>query len=203
MILAIIAMCSFAAAVSSRALDPMIVVIAQDFAVPVSTAALLSTAYALPFALFQPILGPIGDIWGKTRLLRASLWLLAFSMLAGAFAPTLAVLLALRFLGGIAGGGTVPSGMALIGDRFAGPARQLALGRYVGSGLFGQILSASLAGFIAVMIGWRATLLLGGILALAVAIAASVYLHEKPDRERRRFSIGEAVRGYRLVFANP
>ena len=203
MILPIIALCSFAAAVSSRALDPMIVVIAQDFAVPVTTAALLSTAYALPFALFQPVLGPIGDIWGKTRLLRASLWLLTLSLLAGALAPSLGVLMALRFIGGAAGGGTIPSGMALIGDRFAGPARQLALGRYVGAGLFGQILSASLAGFIAVAIGWRATLLLAGVIAFCVAVAASLVLREEPGRERRRFSIAEALRGYRLVFANP
>ena len=203
MILTVIAMCSFAAAVSSRALDPMIVVIAQDFGVPVTTAVLLSTAYTLPFGMFQPLLGPIGDIWGKTRLLRASLWMLTISLLASAVAPTLTVLLALRFIGGIAGGGTIPSGMALIGDRLAGPARQLALGRYVGAGLAGQIVSASLAGFIAVMIGWRATLLLAGLIALVVAIAASICLHERPDRERRRFSIAEAVRGYRAVFANP
>lgn len=203
MMLAILALCSFAAAISSRALDPLTVLIAQDFAVPVTTAALLSTAYALPFALFQPLLGPIGDIWGKTRLLRLSLWLLALSLLAGAMAPSLAVLLALRFIAGAAGGGTIPSGMALIGDRFDGPARQLALGRYVGAGLFGQILSASIAGFVAVALGWRATLLLAGGIALVVAIAASLTLHERPDRPARRFSVAEALRGYACVFANP
>jgi len=203
MILAVIALCSFAASISSRAVDPMVVVIAQDFQVPVATAALLSSAYALPFALFQPLLGPIGDIWGKTRLLRTSLWLLTFSLLAGAIAPSLGLLLALRFIGGIAGGGTVPSGMALIGDRFSGDARQIALGRYVGAGLFAQILSASLAGVIAVAIGWRATLLAAGAVVLVVAVLASLYLRELPDRPRRTFSLGEAIGGYKLVFANP
>ncbi len=203
MILAIFALCSFAASVSSRAVDPMTALIAQDFAVPVATAALLSSAYALPFALFQPVLGPIGDIWGKSRLLRASLWIVAISMLAGAFAPTLWVLIVLRFVGGLGGGGTVPSGMALIGDRFAGPARQIAISRFVAAGMMGQIFSASIAGVLAEAYGWRATMLLAGGIAVVAAIIASVMLREPPERVERRFSVAEAVRGYKLVFANP
>lgn len=203
MILAIFALCSFAASVSSRAVDPMTALIAQDFAVPVATAALLSSAYALPFALFQPLLGPIGDIWGKSRLLRASLWIVAISMLAGAFAPSLWLLMLLRFAGGVGGGGTVPSGMALIGDRFAGTARQIAIGRFVAAGMMGQIVSASIAGVLAEAYGWRVTMLLAGVIALVAAIVATLTLREPPGRPERRFSVAEAVRGYRLVFANP
>ncbi len=203
MMLAIFALCSFAASVSSRAVDPMTALIAQDFAVPVATAALLSSAYALPFALFQPVLGPIGDIWGKSRLLRASLWIVAFSMLAGAFAPSLWLLMLLRFVGGVGGGGTVPSGMALIGDRFTGPSRQIAISRFVAAGMMGQIFSASIAGVLAEAYGWRATMLLAGVIALVAAIVATLTLREAPGRPERRFSIPEAVAGYRLVFANP
>ncbi len=203
MILAVFALCSFAASTSRTAVDPMVALIAGDFAVPIATAALLSSAYALPFALFQPILGPIGDIWGKSRLLRASLWLVALTMLAGAFAPTLGLLMALRFLGGIGGGGTIPSGMALIGDRYQGPARQLAIGRFVGAGLAGQIFGGSIAGVMAEALGWRATLLAAGVVGLAAAVAASLTLREAADRAERRFSFAEAIAGYRLVFANP
>ncbi len=203
MSLFVFALCSFAASAASRAVDPMISLIAADFAVPVATAALLSSAYALPFALFQPILGPIGDIWGKSRLWRTALWMLAITMIAGAFAPTLIMLMALRFIGGIGGGGTIPSGMALIGDRYAGPARQLALGRFVAAGLAGQIVGGSVAGFMAEAFGWRASLLAIGGIAVCAALAASLMLREAPDRVERKFSIAEAIRGYRLVFANP
>lgn len=203
MILAIFALCSFAASTSRTAVDPMVALIAADFAVPVATAALLSSAYALPFALCQPILGPIGDIWGKSRLLRASLWLLTFAMLAGALAPTFGVLLALRFIGGIGGGGTTPSGMAMIGDRYQGPDRQIALGRFVGAGLAGQIFGASIAGVMAEALGWRATLMLGGTVALVAALAATITMREPPGRVEKQFSVAEAVNGYKLVFANP
>ncbi|MGE0626703.1 MAG: MFS transporter, partial [Hyphomicrobiaceae bacterium] len=203
MILFIFTMCSFAASTSSRVLDPLTVLIASDYGVPIAQAALLSSAYALPFALFQPFLGPVGDMWGRSRLLRTALWLMAASLLAGAFAPTLAVLMLLRFVGGIAGGGTVPSGMALIADRFSGKARQVAIGRFAGAGLFGQIFSASLAGVLAVEIGWRNTLLVAGVIALVVALVASLKVRESEASVRRSFSVAEAVRGYQMVFANP
>jgi predicted MFS family arabinose efflux permease len=203
MILWVFALCAFAASASGRSIDPLITLIAGDFAVSVPAAALLSSAYALPFALFQPILGPIGDIWGKSRLLRTALWLLALTLLAGAFAPTLVLLLLLRFLGGIGGGGTVPSGMALLGDRYSGAERQIALGRFVGAGLAGQIAGGSVAGLLAETLGWRGTMLLMGGLVLVAAIAASSTLREAPERAERRFSLSAAIDGYRLVFANP
>jgi predicted MFS family arabinose efflux permease len=203
MILAIFALCSFAASVSSRAVDPLTAMIAEHFSVAVTTAALLSSAYALPFALFQPVLGPVGDIWGKSRLLRLSLWILAFSLLAGAFAPSISILIVLRFIGGMASGGTVPSGMALIGDRFSGEKRQVALSRFVGAGLLGQIFSASAAGVLAVMFGWQVAFLVAGAITLVAAIIASIYLREPANRPQRSFSLAEAIRGYRMVFANP
>jgi len=45
--------------------------IAGDLAVDVRTAALLSSAFTLPYALVQPVLGVTGDLIGKTRLMNA------------------------------------------------------------------------------------------------------------------------------------
>ena len=59
----------FAQTLFTRAVDPVIPQIAADLAVDVKTAALLSTAYTFPYALVQPVLGTIGDFFGKTRLM--------------------------------------------------------------------------------------------------------------------------------------
>src|SRR5262249_32265886 len=40
--------------------------IADDLAIEVNTAALLSSAFTLPYALVQPALGVTGDFFGKT-----------------------------------------------------------------------------------------------------------------------------------------
>ena len=58
----------FAGAIGGRVMDPFVTTLAVEFDAPVGQAALLATAYALPFALIQPILGPIGDAIGKRRI---------------------------------------------------------------------------------------------------------------------------------------
>ena len=42
--------------------------IAVDLAIDVKTAALLSTAFAFPYALIQPVLGVTGDFFGEYRM---------------------------------------------------------------------------------------------------------------------------------------
>jgi MFS transporter, DHA1 family, inner membrane transport protein len=44
----------FAQTVFTRAVDPVIPMIAEDLAIDVKTAALLSSAYTFPYALVQP-----------------------------------------------------------------------------------------------------------------------------------------------------
>ena len=77
--------------VAGRTIEPLVTIISAEFAVGVATAALLTSAYALPFALGQPVLGPLGDTFGKTRILKFSLLALSASLLLAAFAPTLPV----------------------------------------------------------------------------------------------------------------
>src|SRR5688500_19691121 len=101
-----------AANVSGRTVDPLIGLVSLEFSIGVATAALVTSAYALPFALGQPLLGPLGDIYGRTRLLKISVWVLTLALLASAFAPSFELLAAARFLAGLAAGGVVPACMA-------------------------------------------------------------------------------------------
>lgn len=71
-LLNIFALASFAAALSVRALDPVLPHIAQDFHISIATAAGLSAAFALTFAIVQPILGAVADLFGKARVCGAS-----------------------------------------------------------------------------------------------------------------------------------
>ncbi|RPI36521.1 MAG: MFS transporter, partial [Hyphomicrobiaceae bacterium] len=64
-----VSMIGFATALSARALDPLIPSIAGDLSVDAASVALLSTAFALPFAFVQPILGSLADMLGKIRLM--------------------------------------------------------------------------------------------------------------------------------------
>src|ERR687883_1548859 len=119
MLLLILSLCGFSGALATRLLDPLITSIAANFAASVSLVALLSSAFALPFGLSQPILGPIGDTFGKADVIKIAAAVLALCLLAAALSPNLATLFISRILGGVAAGGIMPVCMALIGDRFA------------------------------------------------------------------------------------
>ena len=202
MVFFVFILCGFASALSNRSMDPLLTMIARDYSIPITTAALLSSAYAFPYALSQPVLGPVGDFYGKSRVLKACLWLLGFCTLGCIFAPTFEVLLGFRLLGGVAAGGIMPVAMASIGDKYPPAVRQLAIGRFLTAGLTGMILGASLAGIMAMSFGWRSFLYLTAAMAFAAAIGTTLLLHE-PARPQGHIRLSDAAASYGKIFSNP
>ena len=192
-----------AANVSGRALEPLVTIISAEFAIGVSVTALLTTAYALPFALGQPILGPIGDLYGKIRLLRISLWALTAALLLSALAPTFETLAIARFLAGLAAGGVVPSCMATIGDSYPPERRQVAISMFVTMGLLAQIFATSASGLIGEAFGWRVVLITSAFFGLLGALAATFGLKAQRRDADVEFSVDAAAENYRSVFRNP
>src|SRR4028118_2095325 len=70
----------FASPFPGRAVEPMVGVIAWDLGSTPQTIALLSAAFALPYAFIQPVLGPIGDALGKERVMKVALTLLFLTL---------------------------------------------------------------------------------------------------------------------------
>ncbi len=57
-LLFVLGLTGFAANIAVRVLDPIVPLLAREFNVSVTVVALLASAYTLPYALGQPILGP-------------------------------------------------------------------------------------------------------------------------------------------------
>ena len=203
MLLFILSLCGFSGALATRLLDPLITTIASDFATSVGVVAILSSAFALPFGLSQPFLGPTGDAFGKALVVKVAVASLALCLLASALAPDLTVLFITRVLGGIAAGGIMPVCMAMIGDSFPLAVRQVAMSRYIGATLIGQIVGVSVGGMIAEWIGWRGVFGCAAVLT-ALAAGAAMILLPKPNGQRAAPpSMAQAVDRYRMVLSNP
>jgi predicted MFS family arabinose efflux permease len=203
-ILNVIAATTFAAALSSRSMDPVLPLVAGDFAVTVATAASLSSAVALSFAFAQPILGAIADIYGKARLMIACLALLGVACWLGAMATSFHMLFASRILVGIAAGGTFPIAMGLTSDLVPTAQRQVALGRVLAGAMTGNLLGATAAGVIADFLGWRGVLAVLGAIIIAASGVVTVGLRRsgvvsKPSG----MSFAGLKDGYRTIIANP
>jgi predicted MFS family arabinose efflux permease len=202
-VLLLLTFCSFGANMGGRYLDPLVTSIARDFGAPVATVALLSSAFTLPFGLGQPILGPLGDALGKVRVFKVCFCLLGLSMLASVFAPTLPLLFASRIAAGLAAGGIIPIGLALLGDVLAAGERQVAFARFSSGAIIAQIVGLTAAGAIAAAVGWRNALLLPAVLASVAALSTLVWLRDPSGNAPGPLRIGHSLARYRTVFQNP
>ena len=84
----VFAACAFASGFALRLADQMVRPVATYFAVSPATAAMLNTAYALPYAIAPPFLGPLGDRLGKRRCIQVCVAGLTLMLAAGAFATS-------------------------------------------------------------------------------------------------------------------
>ena len=193
----------FAQTLFSRAVDPVIPQIAADLKVDVKTVALLSTAFTLPYALVQPVLGTIADFFGKTRLMNVSLMIVALAGLVCAFATSFELLLAMRILAGLLAGGIFPVGMALIGDLMPVEKRQVAIGRLLAVGLTGNVLGASFAGAIGDLFGWRAVFGIISLFGLVTAIAAFFFFRGFVRPKPKPINRATVLANFRGIFADP
>ncbi len=98
--LTIISYVVFASALFGRSVDPIVPQLALGLGTDAATAALLTTAFALPFAIIQPVLGALADMFNKTRLMLICLTMLACATIAGAFTDSFPMMIATRVLAG-------------------------------------------------------------------------------------------------------
>jgi predicted MFS family arabinose efflux permease len=200
--LLLLALCGLAVNFASRFFDPLVTEIAREFTVPIATAALLSSAFALPFSFGQPIIGPLGDALGKPRIFKICIWIVALSAVGSALSTTLGQLFASRILTGIAAGGTIPLALAMLGDAVPPERRQVALAQVSAGTVIGQLVGLSSAGVLAETFGWRVAVWVPAVIALLGAIAATLWLRGPPP-VRRRVRLRNTIVGYRRVFRNP
>jgi predicted MFS family arabinose efflux permease len=194
----------FASTLFTRAVDPVVPKIAHDLGIDVKTAALLSTAFTFPYAFTQPVLGTIGDFFGKTRLMNISLIVVVTTTLVCAFAESFSLLVAMRILAGILAGGIYPVGVAMIGDLVPEVhARQVAIGRLLAVALTGNLIGAVAAGVIGDILGWRGVFFSIGVFGLVVAAIAFFAFRGLPTAKPRPFNLAAVAAGFRSVFADP
>jgi predicted MFS family arabinose efflux permease len=193
----------FAQTLFTRAVDPVIPQIAGDLAIDVKTAALLSTAYTFPYALVQPVLGTIGDFFGKTRLMNISLVIVAVAALISAVAVSFPLLVAMRVLAGCLAGGIFPIAMALVGDLVPIQQRQVAIGRMLAIALTGNVLGASLAGVIGDLVGWRGVFGALGVFGMLVAVAAFFAFRNIVRPPPKPLNRAAVIANFRGILADP
>ena len=203
----LLAFAAFTSAAATRAVDPLLVPLADDFGTTPGGASIAATAFLLSYGLLQFFHGPLGDRFGKYRLVFLYTLVSGVAMFASAFAPTLEVLAAVRFASGAMVGGMITLALAWIGDVVPYERRQGVLAKFMIGQLVGVGGGAAAAGLVAEHFGWRTVFLLLGIVMLSGALGLWLELRvnalaqHKPPPTGRNF--GADLRGVFGLLGRP
>lgn len=164
---------TFASGISLRVTDPLLPRLSREFAVSLGDASWVITCFSVAYGLSQLMFGPLGDRFGKYRVIAFACSACAITALLCAMSVGLPMLLVARLLAGATAAAIIPLSMAWIGDVVAYDERQPVLAKF----LIGQILGLSagvlVGGLAADHFNWR--LVFFGIAVSFVLISAGLF----------------------------
>ncbi len=152
----LLACAAFFSGAALRVCDGLLPRLARDFDITPGAAGQVIISFAVAYGLLQLVFGPLGDRYGKARLMCAALFGCAGGAAASALAPNFDALVWTRMLWGMAAAGVIPLAMAWIGDNVPYAQRQTTLARFL-TGTLSGMMAGQLAGglFADLAVGWR------------------------------------------------
>jgi EmrB/QacA subfamily drug resistance transporter len=157
----------------------------REFGATTTTASWLLSAFLLTAAVSTGLLGRLGDMFGKRRLLLATLALFALGTLLAALATSIEFLIAARAIQGL-GSATFPLAFGIVRDEFPRERVPVAIGWISATFGIGFGVGLVLPGLIVDLLGWRWIFWLGLVVILAGTAAVGVFVRESPMRSPGR-----------------
>jgi MFS transporter, YNFM family, putative membrane transport protein len=168
--LALLSVAAFATMAALRICDPMLPLLAREFDASTGDAGSTVSAFALAYGLALMLFGPLGDRYGKFKVISIATLSCTAASLACAAATSLQGLVAFRAVAGIAAAGVTPLAMAWIGDNVPYERRQAVLAQLIGATTLGLIAGQSVGGLLAESLGWRSGFIVLGLVFFAAGI---------------------------------
>ncbi len=178
---------------------PLLVSIAADLELEISRAALSVTSYMMTFGVFTLLFGPLGDRFGRGRIIKTAAFGTAIFSILGGLSFNFPSLLLFRGFNGAFGAGIFPVTMALIGERFSDEDRQGAIARVMGMMFLGGASATAIGGVIAQYGSWRGVYILYGVAELVLAIVVLMVVPSGNLSEKR----GSFFSSYRTALQKP
>jgi len=147
-----------------------------DLNAPLRWSGWILTIFTLGQVIAQPVAGRLTERLGAKFVFAGGLAAFGAASLVCAAAPNVYIMIAARLVQGIAGGGIIPAGSAIIGEVYGEEGRAQAIGFFASLIPFGSVLGPTVGGFIVDTLGWRWTFGINGPLALLACVAGFAIL---------------------------
>ncbi len=171
----------------------------DEFQVQPDQAAWLVAAYTLPFVIFTPLYGRLGDTLGKRRMLLTGIVIYIIGVIFSLFAVDQRLIIVGRVAQGIGTAGVNPLSIALIAELFPPAQRGRALGSWSSTGPGIATLAPFAAGFLVDHWGWRANFIMLLVAAVAAFFLMLNYLPQPTERFERKHLLNFDWIGFLLL----
>ena len=163
--------------------------IRDDFGLLADTASWVILAYTIPYVLFMPFHGRMGDLLGPRKLIVVGIFVYAVGTAVCMLAPGLGMLFAGRIIQAAGGASVNPLSLSIISREFDARSRGRAMGTWNAAGPFTGTVGPVLAGVLIDTFTWRAIFLPMVVAAVLAAVALIVLVPADPPVSRTRRSL--------------
>ncbi len=179
---------------------PALPQLADDLATSASAAQLSITACLVGLALGQLVAGPLSDRLGRRRPLVVGLLAYVLASIACAFAPSVEVLVALRFVQGLAGAAGIVISRAIARDLYSGRALMIFFSRLLLIAGLAPVIAPILGGQLSRIMDWRGIFLVLAGFGAVLLLAGWFGLRETlPPQRRVVGGFGRTLHGYNTL----
>ncbi len=182
---AVLATATIAYALLQSLVVPVLATIQSGLHTSQNSVTWVLTAYLLSASIFTPIIGRLGDMFGKERMLVVALVALAAGCLLAAITNSLIIMIIARVIQGV-GGGVLPLSFGLIRDEFPQEKVAGAVGVIAALAAAGAGLGIALAGPIVEALDYHWLFWIPMIILVFAAVAAYVVVPESRVRTAGR-----------------
>jgi EmrB/QacA subfamily drug resistance transporter len=191
-VLVVLLLAGISFALSQTLVIPALPDIAHDVQASPAAASWILSGFLLSASIATPIVGKLGDVFGKGRVLTLVLLLFSFGGVVCALGNSIGILIAGRVIQGVAGG-VFPLAFGIVRDTFPPERRATGLGLVSAIIGIGAGIGLPLSGVIADNLGvpWLFWI---SLIALPAALAAHRLVPESPESRRLRIDwLGAAL----------
>jgi EmrB/QacA subfamily drug resistance transporter len=190
--LAVLATAALAYAVSQTMVAPALPEIQRDLGVSTTQVTWVLTVYLLTASIATPIVGRLGDIYGKERMLSVTLIAFAAGLLVSALSHSIELLVLGRAIQGL-GGAVFPLAFGIIRDEFPREKVATAIGLISATFGIGGGAGLVLSGLIVDHLAYEWIFWLAFVVVVGALVATKLYVPESPVRAPSRIDWGGAA----------
>ncbi len=202
-LIVLLSLAAFGSAASIRIIDAQLPALSTHFGVGLAAMAQAVTLYSLAYGLMQIGYGPLGDRYGKWRIILATTLLSSLTTAACALAPTYGWLIGARLAAGATCAAVIPLSMAWIGDAVPYERRQPVLARFLTGQILGMAGGQWLGGTAADLGLWQLPFAVLALWFIAAGVLLYRCRHEAASVSPPRVSAGRLTQQIRAVLQWP